>query len=226
MSLYSRNSAHVPGTDICCSLIVTGRKFCFPVDFSASKYLFLTSSPTKANQFAIDQAHFLSVCRLIANEMIIHHRAMYCELINAHRGNPRIFEVGDRVSSRCTVRLDKKIGIVAKVHNLYTGPWEVIRKELGSSYKLQHVVTKRLDKRHTVHVSPFLIQLLPFEQVDGPDNQYGQIHMPMKKDPCIEARMKGFKPYQPCVELPSLKALIIMSGGCKFPSLAKPNDEL
>ena len=67
---------------------------------------------------------------------------MYRELINARRGNPRIFEVVDRVFSRRAVHSDKKGGIVAKVHNPYMGPWKFIGKELGSLYKLQHVVTK------------------------------------------------------------------------------------
>ena len=42
------------------------------------------------------------------------------------------------------------------------------------------------------------------------------MHAPIKKDPYEEASMKGFKPYQPYVELPSTKALIIMPKGYKF----------
>jgi hypothetical protein len=120
------NSAPVPGTDISRSLIVTGREFHFPIDFSASKHLSLTSSPTTANQYAVGQAQLLSACRLVAKEMIHRSRAMHRELINARRGNPRLYELGDKVFSRRAVRSDKKRGIVAKVHIPYTGPWEVI----------------------------------------------------------------------------------------------------
>ena len=52
MSLYAWNSAPVSGTDISRSILVVGREFHFPIDFSASKHHDLTSSPAKAVTFA------------------------------------------------------------------------------------------------------------------------------------------------------------------------------
>ena len=43
--IYAWNSAPVLGTDLPCSLIVTGQVFSFPLDFSVQKHLDLTSTP-------------------------------------------------------------------------------------------------------------------------------------------------------------------------------------
>ena len=57
--------------------------------------------------------------------------------------------------------------------------------------------------------TPFPIQLLPFKSIDGPDNQYGQVYVPIKQDSYIEASGRGFYPYLPYVKLPSIKALVV-----------------
>ena len=65
----------------------------------------------------------------------------------------------------------------------------------GSSYELRHTVTTHIDKRHAANVSPFPHQLLLFALIDGPDNRYDQMHVPIKADPYKEASTKGFLPY-------------------------------
>ena len=45
MSLYAWNSTPVVGTDISCSLLVTGRGFKFPIDSSIEQHQILTSNP-------------------------------------------------------------------------------------------------------------------------------------------------------------------------------------
>ena len=62
MALYAWNSAPalVMGTDISRSLLVVGREFQFPIDFSTDMYHVLTSNPAKVNSFASDQARLLS----------------------------------------------------------------------------------------------------------------------------------------------------------------------
>ena len=59
MSLYVWNYAPVVGTDISCSLLVTGREFNFPIEFSTDQHQILTSNPLKVSTFAVEQAgHF------------------------------------------------------------------------------------------------------------------------------------------------------------------------
>ena len=43
--IYAWNSCPVPGTDISHSLVAVGRKFAFPIDFSARKHAKLYSAP-------------------------------------------------------------------------------------------------------------------------------------------------------------------------------------
>ena len=65
MSLYAWNSAPAIGTDISRSLLVTGREFSFPIDFSTEQHQMLTSSPAKMSTYAADQAGLLACGRLM-----------------------------------------------------------------------------------------------------------------------------------------------------------------
>ena len=47
MALYAWNSAPVIGTDVSRSLLVIGREFQFPIDYSSDKHLILTSDPNR-----------------------------------------------------------------------------------------------------------------------------------------------------------------------------------
>ena len=81
--------------------------------------------------------------------------------------------------------------------NAYTGPWRVLAKLDGGSYRIQHCISNRIEKKHASRLSPYPVQLVPFEPVDGPDNRFGQLFKPIAKDPYIEAGLKGFEPHQP-----------------------------
>lgn len=197
MSLYAWNSALVIGTDISRSLLVTGRDFNFFVDFSTGQHQMLTSSPTKVANFSVDQANLLTCGRDIAKEFIHAHRAWHREYDNSRRPNPRQHAAGDIVFAKKAVKSDKKKGLVGRLMDAYTGPWTVTAKLKGSSYQIKHRDSGIVSKRHAAHLSPFSDELLPCLPVDGPDNQYGQIHTPMKKSPYQNADLKGFEPCQP-----------------------------
>ena len=107
----------------------------------------------------------------------------------------------------------------------HTGPWRVVEKLPGSSYKLQHCIRMQtFEKKHAASLTPFPIELIPFEPVDGPDNQYGQLHRPISKHPFASAGIKGFTPIQP-YKLP-VNFLATESSAFQWPSLAELNDEL
>ena len=74
MALYSWNSAPVIGTDILRSLLVVGRGFEFPFDFSADKHHILTSNPSKVHAFETGKEHLLVCCQSIAMELLHQHR--------------------------------------------------------------------------------------------------------------------------------------------------------
>ena len=79
MSLYARNSVPVVGTEIYRSLLVTGREFNFPVDFSTEQHKILTSNPLKVSTFAVEQALLLERGRAITRKLINYHRAYHRE---------------------------------------------------------------------------------------------------------------------------------------------------
>ena len=226
MSLYAWNSAPVIGTDISRSLLVVGREFQFPIDFSADQHQMLTSSPARVSSFARDQARLLQCGREIATEIIHTHRAMHREFINRNRPDPRQYSVGDKVFAKRAVKSIKKRGLVGKIMDAYTGPWLITAKGKGSSYDLEHLDTKKIGKRHAALLSPYPDELLPFLPIDGPDNQYGQLHVPIQKDPYMNAGIKGFQPPQPhkSTSLPVLSDS--GSEDIKFPTLAELNAEL
>ena len=89
MSLYAWNSAPVIDTDISRSLLVTGREFNFPIDFSSEQHQMLTSSPLKVSSFATEQAHLLKCGQRLAKDLIHVQRAWHREFINQRRSDPR-----------------------------------------------------------------------------------------------------------------------------------------
>ena len=119
MDLYAWNSTPVVGTDILCSLLVMGRKVQFPIDFSADMHHVLASNPAKVTYFASDQAILLSCCHEVARELIHHHRSYHREYINSRRPNPCIYNMGDIVYAKRSVKSNKES---------FTGPWKVVDK--------------------------------------------------------------------------------------------------
>jgi hypothetical protein len=54
----------------------------------------------------------------------------------------------------------------------FTGPWRIDVSFLGASYVLKFATNpKHQDKRHALALSPYKPELIPFEPVDGTDNQ-------------------------------------------------------
>ena len=86
-------------------------------------------------------------------------------------------------------------------------------------------VTNCVNKRHAAHISPFQHHLLPFKPIDGTDNHYSQMHVPVKADPYREANIKGFLPYQLYKEVPNPTTFVVTPNDCKFLSLAELSDE-
>jgi hypothetical protein len=220
---YAWNSAPVTGTDFSRSLIVTGREFRFPIEYTPSKYINLNPSPLSVENFAHIQERLLSKSREIFKILIHEHRAMHREYVNSQRPDPLSFQIGDKVFARRAVKSDKKRGRVGKIMFKHTGPWEIIEKLDGSSYRIRHCRSKAIDKKHAAHLSPCPEQLIPFPPLSGPDNSYSQIHKPIKKHPYMEAGIDEYEPTSsPSAHLITIMPLVSEA----FPSLEELNHEL
>ena len=179
----------------------------------------------RVNSFAADQARILSYDRALAKELIHQHRAWHREHINKLRPDHRIYAIGNMVFAKRVVKSGKKRGLVGKLMDNYTGPWEIISKLKGSSYEIKHWDKGIVSKRHAAHLSPFPDQLLPFMLADAPDNRFGQIFTPIQKNPYHEnAGLKGFTPAQP-FKASDTNPAIPAEDDIKFPTLAELNAE-
>jgi hypothetical protein len=223
--IYAWNSAPIPGTDLPRSLVVCGRVFQFPIDISAAKHLDLTSSPAAVESYAKDQAMLLSASRDIARVLLDEHRSWHRELVNATRPDPRLYNIGDIVFAKRATRSDASRGRVGKLMYPMTGPWRVIEKLDGGSYRIEHCHLKgRFDKKHASMLFPYPLELIPFEPVDGPDNRFSQIFRPIGKQPFIDAGIKGFTPPQP-FKVPTNFAAPHQQEEFYWPTLSELNDE-
>jgi len=135
MALYAWSSVPVAGTDISRSLVIVGREFHFPIDFSAEHHLMLTSDPKKVVTFAWEQAQLLEASRAVARTLIEHHRAYHRELINSQRDLPCIYSKGDVIFSRQSVKSNKGHGVVAKVKSLTLGHGPSLSPSVGALMK-------------------------------------------------------------------------------------------
>ncbi len=97
LSIYTLNSAPIPGTEISCSLVVIGREFHFPINFSTKKNLELSSSIMLVLSLANGQAQLLVASCKLAKVLINEHRAYHQEFINSLRPNPWQYHVGNTV---------------------------------------------------------------------------------------------------------------------------------
>ena len=75
----------------------------------------------------------------------------------------------------------------------------------GASYELEHAkLPNRKDKKHASDLSPYLVELIAFEPMDGPNNCYGQLYKPISSTALNEdgktydeASVHGFTPLSP-----------------------------
>jgi hypothetical protein len=122
---------------------------------------------------------------------------MHWEFSNARRPHPCLYLVGNIVFARWAVQSDAAQGRVDKLSYPFTGPWKILQKLDGASYKIEHCSTKRIDKKHSLALSPYPSKIIPFEPINGADNQFGQLKKQISGSPYIQAGIDGFKPPKP-----------------------------
>ena len=225
--LYAWNSCPVPSTNISRSLVAVGREFTFPIDFSSGKHWELTSSPSTVVSYSKELATRLAACRQVAELLVREQRSYHRELINARRPDPRIYSIGDIVFARRAVKSDAARGTVDKLQYAFTGPWRVSAVLPGASYELEHCdQPSKKEKKHASDLSPYPIELIPFQPVDGADTRYGQIYKPISAHPFKEAGIKGFTPTQPFKVAKDILAQTNQCAAFHWPSLSELNDDI
>ena len=86
--IYGWNSCPVPMTDIARSMIVCGRQWIFPIDFSQASTVRLTGDEKWADTYAANHAKLLLHSREIASLLIDQTRAYHREKMNQLRPDP------------------------------------------------------------------------------------------------------------------------------------------
>jgi hypothetical protein len=130
--IYAWNSCPIPGTDISRSLVAVGRKFAFPINYSAGKHWELVSSPSTVTTYSKDLALCLTAFFAIAELLVKEHRAYHRKFLNANCSNPRVYAVGDIVFARQAFRSDAWQECVNKLQYAFTErhlcpTWRVLR---------------------------------------------------------------------------------------------------
>ncbi len=106
-------------------------------------------------------------------------------------------------------------------------PWRVISVLSGVSYKLEHFEDAGCkENKHAADLSPYLLELIPFQPVDGADTRYRQLYKPITTHPFKEAGLKGFTPRQPFQVSTSNLAEMWTGSDFHWPSLYELNDEI
>ncbi len=79
--------------------------------------------------------------------------------------------------------------------------------------------------KHASNLSPYPAELIPFQPLDGVDNQYGQLYRKFKEHLYKEAGIKGFTPPMPF----SITTQFLQTSNdlsLKWPTLAKLSNKL
>jgi hypothetical protein len=166
--LYAWNSHPISGTDISRSLFAVGCEFTFPINHSTNKHWELTSSPTSVESYSRDLATRLSALREVTQLLVQEHRPYHRELINSRHPDPHTYSVSDIVFTCRATRSDAVKGRVNKLTYAFTGPWRITAILKGASYKLEHCSTlHRKEKKHASNLSPYPLELIPFQPLDN-----------------------------------------------------------
>ncbi len=120
--------------------------------------------------------------------------------------------------------MDAKRGVVDKLQYAFTGPWRVTAILTGAYYELEHCDHKRKEKKHASDLSPYPVELIPFQPDDGANTRYGQLYKPISAHPFKEAGIKGFTPIQPYKATSNL-AITTWCAAFHWPSLSERNEE-
>ncbi len=148
--------------------------------------------------YSWDLATYRSALHKVAHLLVQEHCAYHWELINSRCQDPCTNSVGDIVFACCAVQSDASKRCVDKLTYPFIGPWWIIAALKGASYELEHCSTpNRKEKKHASNLSPYPIELIPFQPLDGPDIQFGQLHKPITALPFKDAGINGFNPALP-----------------------------
>ncbi len=176
--------------------------------------------------YSQDFATRLSALRKVASILIQEQHAYHRKLINSPRPDPHTYSVGDMVFAHRALHSDASKGRVDKLQYAYTGPWRITGVLKGAPYDIEHCSPPHCkDKKHAFDLSPYPLELIPFEPVDGSDTQYGQLHKLIKANPFKEASIEGLTPTSPF--LATAQYLTTDSTlSFHWPSLSKLNDKM
>jgi hypothetical protein len=137
MCCYAWNSAPVAGTYLSQALLVLGREFHFPIDFTTRQHLTFNVLTSGIKSYAADMLDLLEKYQDVYKLLIHEQRTYHRELRNAQIHHPRKYKFGDRVFARVQVQSKKAKGQVQKLAYRTRGPYKITKVYPSGSYDLQ-----------------------------------------------------------------------------------------
>jgi hypothetical protein len=197
MAAYAWNSAPIAGTDLSRSLLVVGREFHFPIDFTSRKHITFQVDKAGIESYASDMLKLMEKSQSVYKLLIHEHRAYHRELRNAQIKNPRTFKINDIVFARVQVQSIASRGQVKKLRYVTRGPYKVIKSYPSGSYEIELLKSKATIKKHgsDLFLSPLVIH--PYEPLQQSDRAFGELDKKLSDNPYAVADIDGFVPSQP-----------------------------
>jgi hypothetical protein len=206
---YAWNSCPVTGTDLSRSLLVVGREFQFPIDFTSRYHVTYDLEVETIKSYSEDLCELLTKCREIYTLLISEHRAMHREYRNAQINHVRKFNTGDIVFTNVQVQSKRSSGTVAKLAYIRRGPYKVVKEFKSGSYELQLLSgkSKAIIKKHGSDLYRSPESLIPHKQLKSSDHAFSEFNKPVVDSPYENAGLDKFIPSQPWAA-PSALAII------------------
>jgi hypothetical protein len=223
MCTYAWNSAPVAGTDLSRALLVLGREFHFPIDFTTRRHLTFNIPAAGVQSYASDMLDLLEKCQEIYKLLIHEQRTYHRELRNAQLHQPRKYKIGDRVFARIQVQSKKSKGQVQKLAYRTRGPYKIVKLYPSGSYDLQSSKSPSLVliKKHGADLYPCPQYIKPFPHVKSSDYNFGNIHKGITPNPYENAAISAFDPAKPWAA-PAAYADVLIE---PFPSISEMDAE-
>ena len=229
---YAWNSAPVSGTDLSRSLLVTGRKFKFPIDIQNSKSTTFEVNEETIKTYTQEMTELLIKCREIYLLLINEHRALHREHRNSQLNNPKKFNIGDIVFTNVQIQSQSSLNKVKKLSYSRRGPYKIITRHPSGSYDLTLLggTNKSIIKKHGSDLIQCPKELIPHQSITNSSDQlFSNLNKSAIPNPYKYANIDGFNTVKPWETAPAalanLKSPIQSNTIPSFPTIKELDTE-
>jgi hypothetical protein len=178
MCCYAWNAAPIAGTDLSRALLVLGREFHFPINFTTRQHLTFNVTKSGMQSYASNMLDLLEKCQQVYKLLIYEQQTYHWELWNSQIHHLRKVKIGTVCLLAFKFRASNQKNQVQKLAYRTRGPYTVTRLYPSGSYDLTSMksLSQVIIKKHGGDLYPCPQIIKPFPYVKSSDYEFSNLH--------------------------------------------------